>query len=598
VRGFAAACAIAVLGVGSGAGAAGWRIGFEWNENWPWSPPWSDPSHGALLEKLADVAPGGAINVNGGFTWVGLQPFVGSPLDFSHADEVVTLFQNHGFELVWYLTSDARWAWVDPGAPVPIGASMAPAPEHEAAWQALVRGAVERYDGDGNGDMPGLQKPVRFFVMPGEVRFGITGQGDGEARPFWADTISALLRLHRLTYQAVREADPTGATLVVGSGALLWDLYADFPDYPAFDPDVDAPTVAARLAGSNYRGSDYRFGWSEMRELLASFGDDGDGVECDLVGWHPHFSWRVIDQELAWIRSLADGKPVFVDDMWANLFTVGYSFFEIVGYAQFNATPFPSRAWVERLWGDFPNDLFPGIDPYGVLFDKLEANDAAAHAWYRRKGAHSLVKSFASAFGEGAERAMFSGSNDVVFLGQRAWQLGWINLLGTLAEGYPTRPQTFALRALADQLATFTAASRLAVGTDPRTRAYRFARPGGDLIVAWSETGPVPPGLDYDVPNGEAVVLPVTTPEVRLLVLPDEDGETHPTTATVAAPGGLLPVQLGYRPLLVAELPPELFADGFESADVCAWSAATGAPACATAMAFDGSARIARRPSG
>jgi hypothetical protein len=550
----AASLALASGAVSLAADPVDWRIGFEWNENWPWSPGWDDPALATLLDELAATAPGGGINVNGGFTWAALQPTAGSPLQFATADQVVRLFQEHGFELTWYFTTDARWAWVDPDADVPLGTSMAPSPAHEADWQNLVRAVVERYDGDGTGDMPGLARPVRFYILPGEIRYGKTGEGDAEPRPFWADSVANLLRLHRLTYAAVHQADPSGATKVVGSGALLWDLYADFPDYPAFDPDAGAPTVAARLSGANFAGSDYRAGWAELRQMLASFGDDGDGVECDYVGWHPHFSWRGIDQEFAWIRSLTHGKPIYVDDMWTNLFAVGYP--AIPGEAQFNATPSPAAGWVARLWGDFPNPLFPGSDPYTQLTQKLTAGDAAAHAWYRAKGAHELVAAIATAFGEGAERVSYSGTNDTALFGIfRAWELGWINLLGTVGEGYAEKPQTHALAALAAELADFTSVARLAVSADPRTRAYRFERPRGALTVAWSETGAPPAGLDYDAPTGETVDLPIPSPSVRVLHLPDEDGETAPSEEPATPVGGVLRRQLGYAPILLAEEP-------------------------------------------
>ncbi len=535
------------------AAAPGWRIGFEWNENWPWSPAWGDPQIATLLSKLAAAAPGGAINVNGLSHWAALEPFENWPVDWGPTDEVVARLQSFGFEISWYLHSNARWAWVDPNTPAQLGASMAPAPEHEDDWQDLIRAAVERYDGDGVSDMPGLVKPIRYFILPGEVRFGQTGNGDAEPPVFWADTVEALLRLHRLTYEAVHQADPTGQTKVVSSGALLWDLYADFPDYPQFDPADPQSLIQRRLAGENLRSADYRAGWQFLKTMLASFGNDSDGIECDYVGWHPHYSWRVIDQEFALIRSLAGDLPIYVDDMWMNLFAVGYT--ANPGESQFAATATPSTGWVTALNGDFPNELFPASDPYGQLFNKLNANDAAAHAYYQAAGSHRLIQSIVSAFGEGAERVSFSGSNDTKYLGAfRGWELGWINLLNTFEEGYAEKPQYWALKALNGLIADFTAASRLPATADPRTRIYRFDRPRGPLYVAWSETGPPPAGLDFSVPTGESVSLAVGSDQVRLLDLPDAAGEVSASSQVIGAPGGVLQVQLGYRPLLIEEV--------------------------------------------
>ncbi len=240
------------------AARADWRFGYEWNENWPWSPREDGAQVSALLDKLAAASPGAAVNINGMRGWAALQARAGGPINFAPTDQSVRVFQQHGLELTWYLNCNARWAWVDPNARAAIGASMAPAPAYEDDWQALVRAVVERYDGDGVADLPGLTKPIRFYVLTGEVHFDRSGLGDRETPPFWADTIPHLLRLHRLTYQAIRQADPSGKTQLVGSGALLWDLYGDFPDYPQFDPPQRRSTIRQRLAGANFKGSDYR----------------------------------------------------------------------------------------------------------------------------------------------------------------------------------------------------------------------------------------------------------------------------------------------------------------------------------------------------
>ena len=530
-----------------------WRIGYEWNENWPWSPAWTAPSHDDLLDALSAVAPGGGINVNGLGNWAQMQPFEGAAIRFQETDPVVRLFQRHGYELVWYLRPTAHWAWVDPNVPGLLASSMAPAPDKEDDWQEFVRAVVERYDGDGVQDMPGLTRPVRFFVLDGEIFFNRTGAGDTETEPFWADTIDNLLRLHRLTYQALHEADPSGQTQLVGSGAVLWDLYADFPDYPEFDPGDPNSVLRRRLRGENFRGVPYTAGWAALKKMLASFGDDGDGIECDLIGWHPHFHWRTTDQEFQLIRSLAGDKPIFVDDMWTNLFPVGYGTGLPPGEAQFHATAAPSRDWVSQINGDFPNSLFTSEDPYGELFSKLAADDPATHAWYQGHGARRLTKSLATTLGEGAAHVSISGGNDTDFFTTVPWEIGWINVVGTLQEGYPEKAQSRTLRLLRQKLAGFTHASRVAAGSDPRTRVYRFERPQGPLWIAWSETGPAPPALDYTIPTGETVTFPVPATSLVRTRIPTATSPPFapPAPATVASPGGTVTLQLGYEPVLL-----------------------------------------------
>jgi len=539
-----------------GAAAYAGRFGFEYNE----AEPWDQAKHDTLLSRLGRITQSGDINVNalaGG--WMGMQPAPDDPVDFSVTDAVVKVFGRYGFSLTWNLYPNAAWAFPNKQAcrpdtvlGIPVYAKhCAPESSYESHWTDYIKSIVERYDGDGSEDMPGLEIPIRYYVMTGEIKFGKTGKGDEENGPFWYDSIDHLLRLHRITYQAIREADPSGNSKLISSGAVLFDLFADFPDYPDFEPAAGS-TNQQRLGGQNYRGSLYTAGWDSLEKMLDSFGNDSDGVECDWIGWHPHFSWRVMDQEFALIRAHAGAKHVFVDDMWSNLFPMGYA--GVPGEAQFNASKWPGRDWVREINGDFPNALFSTQDPYGELFQKLNGGDPDVLAWYNAKGAMQLVKSAASAFGEGANHVSFSGTNDLLLLGViRGWELGWINLTGTPAENYPEKPQYHTYRLLAEKLEDFTGVEELPVGSDPRTRLYRFDRPRGPVWIGWSETGDAPPGLDYRVQTGENISFdsgadllrtrPVTSPS-----------ETEPETDTLATRSGRADMQLGYEPVFLERI--------------------------------------------
>lgn len=538
-----------------------WRFGFEYNENWPfWSPRWAHPTHAQLLTKLAHVTSRGAINVNGVGNWSSIQSREGEEYNFATPDSIVRLFQAQGFELTWYLNCEARWAWVNPNPAVRLGASMAPAPDKEDDWQNFVRAVVERYDGDGTDDMPGLLIPIRFYIMTGEIKFDKSGLGDQENPPFWADTIDNLLRLHRLTYAALRAADPSGNTKLVSSGAVLWDLYADFPDYPEFDPPQG--TIPLRLQNQSYKGNSYMNGWRALQKMLASFGDEGDGVECDYIGWHPHFSWRVIDQEFKLIHALAGNKPIYVDDMWSNIFAQSYFvglFATIPGEAQFNAPPLnppPPLAWIQRLYGDFPNALFPSLNPHDELRQKLKSGNAAATEWYEANGARQLVKSLVSAFGEGAERVSVSGTNDVVQLRNAPFEeIGWINLTGTRQESYREKAQFHTYKLLAEKLRDFTTVEELNVSTNPRTRVYKFERPRGAIYVLWSETGEAPPNLDYDIPTGEIVSFSVNGSKLLRTRIITSASQPFARVDTLVANNNQATMQLGFEPFFLEPIP-------------------------------------------
>jgi len=548
----------AVLAVGSSVNAQiEGRFGFEYNE----VQPWTHPKHELLLGKLAKAGERGDINVNvlaGG--WFGMQPRPSAPINFTETDSIVKLFGRHGFSLAWNLLPNAPWAY--PNKPdcqpdtilgIPIYTKhCASEIAFEQHWINYIKAVVERYDGDGVNDMPGLQRPVRTYIMTGEIKFGMTGRGDQEKGPFWYDSIDNLLRMHRITYAAIHEADPSGHSKLISSGALLFDLYADFPDYPEFDPMNPNSLIQRRRRGENYRGSTYAAGWDSLKKMLASFGNDTDGIECDYIGWHPHFSWRGIEQEFAFIRAYAGNKPIYVDDMWCNLFAIGYA--AIPGEAQFTASRFPNRNWVKAINGDFPNALFTSNDPYGELFQKLNTDNRAVLDWYYANGARRLVKSFAAAFGEGAIMVNFSGTNDqprgIPLIG-RGWVGGWINLAGTYQESYFEKPQYHTYKLLAGKLRDFTTATELKVSADPRTRVYEFDRAHGPVYILWSETGEAPPNLDYSKPNGETVTFPVESDNLLLTHIITDTVNTKPRVETIIAQNRKVTMQLGYEPIFL-----------------------------------------------
>ena len=347
-------------------------------------------------------------------------------------------------------------------------------------------------------------------------------------------------------------ADPTGRSNVVSSGGVLWDLYGDFPDYPA----LQGPTLQARLNGQNLHSTPYVQSFQQLETMLQSFGDDTDGIEADYIGWHPHMPWREIDQVFAWIKSLAGDKPIYVDDMWANIFLGADA--DAPGLTQFTGGGTATE-------GDFPNALAPtySVLQFGTIF-----TDGAIRDWYYARHARHIVKAFASAFGEGAERVSVSGNAD--FGPVRLSPLAHIQLMGTLGEGFLEKPSYWTYKLLVEKLHDFTSVVELDVSANPRTRVYRFERPRGPIWVAWSETGGAPANLDYDIATGETVSFEVGSSTLQRTHIVDQRGETEPDVSLLPSDGGSLTIQLGYEPLLLERV--GLFADGFESGTTSAWS--------------------------
>ncbi|MDF7825198.1 hypothetical protein P4B35_14335 [Pontiellaceae bacterium B12227] len=73
-------------------------------------------------------------------------------------------------------------------------------PADSEAYSRWVQAAVERYDGDGTDDMPGLANPVKYWQVDNEPP---------RRREGYADLV-------RITYSAIKEADPTAQVLLGG----------------------------------------------------------------------------------------------------------------------------------------------------------------------------------------------------------------------------------------------------------------------------------------------------------------------------------------------------------------------------------------------
>ncbi len=525
-----------------------WRFGFE--DTWAHLIGFmTDAQKEDLLAKLEIVVEsqqaGGDINfpaIKSG--WKGLQTGAGSPIDFSDTDKAIRLLQKFGFSMLWNLRINATWA--SSGNPDCYGSGdCAPDSDHEDDLYNFIYAIVERYDDDGYMDMgyetpadpsDDLKIPVQRYLMTGEIEFAgaspppaIGGYGDDAVLHFWTDSIENLLRTHRIVYRAIHEADSTGNTKLISSGGVFWDLYSDFPDWP----EIKGPTVQARLNGQNNHSVKYVQSFGRLQQMLTSFGDDSDGIECDYIGWHPHMPWREIEQTFNFIKTYAGNKPIYIDDMWCNIFLIDRD--DAPGNTLFTGGG-------QGIEGDFPNPLVPSYTALknGVLFNNKQIVD-----WYYARHARTIVKAFASVFGEGVERASISGIAD--FLTDK------LGIMGTVNEDFYEKPGYYTYKLLVEKLHDFTTASEISVNDNPRTRVYMFERPAGPIYVLWSETGDPPPNLDYRIATGDTVNFKVLN-NLDALVLTRIITDTihiEPDEEIIPVQNGRLTIQLGYEPIFL-----------------------------------------------
>lgn len=85
-------------------------------------------------------------------------------------------------------------------------------PKDENAYMGFVKAVVERYDGDGIDDMPGLKNPIRHWQVDNEPPRRLKGYS----------------KLLELTYKAAKQADPECKILIGGATGFPNDLEKNF----------------------------------------------------------------------------------------------------------------------------------------------------------------------------------------------------------------------------------------------------------------------------------------------------------------------------------------------------------------------------------
>lgn len=91
-------------------------------------------------------------------------------------------------------------------------------PHDMTEWARFVGAVVERYDGDGQGDMPGLPMAVPYYQAANEF-MSPTNRSGG-----WAGTHAELLTYINTAHDAVKSADPKAIFVLGGIAAFNMDI--------------------------------------------------------------------------------------------------------------------------------------------------------------------------------------------------------------------------------------------------------------------------------------------------------------------------------------------------------------------------------------
>jgi hypothetical protein len=130
------------------------------------------------------------------------------------------------------------------------------------AYQEFVIALVERYDGDGTDDMPGLEFPIKYWEASNEpsMQDGFNTFFDGSPEDY--------LEILKATYQAVRAADPE-AKVVQGGMAGMESWMVSF-----WEPILEEGQRYFDIANIHSIGASEVLNVPEFKTLLARYGID------------------------------------------------------------------------------------------------------------------------------------------------------------------------------------------------------------------------------------------------------------------------------------------------------------------------------------
>ncbi len=132
---------------------------------------------------------------------------------WGHLDRLVKEYEDAGLHIQIVIKASCPWGAKDFSYPPESWRkSYPPREEHWDDYYQFVYNLVERYDGDGYKDMPGLRYPIRYYEIESEAEHPI----------FWAGNIQEYYRLLKTAYKAAKHAHPK--TKIILSGMNFGDL--------------------------------------------------------------------------------------------------------------------------------------------------------------------------------------------------------------------------------------------------------------------------------------------------------------------------------------------------------------------------------------
>jgi hypothetical protein len=446
--------------------------------------------------------------------WGAMQKGPDQALDFTKLDLFVREYQNQGFsELTLCLKPHSSWGSQDVSL-FSRHPNASPKPEHRQRFAAWVSAVVERYDGDGRDDMPGLRSPVRYVEIGSEFS------------SYQPEPVAEYLETLALAYRAAHQAFPD---VCVGHVAFL---------ITPVNLDVADPADYAR-AWAAINHPDKHHGLADQRAVL-------DHPELfDFVNLHNLGSPYEIEHLMRWLRYEMGRRkytrPVVISDTTPTSY---------IGWGSATVTTGKRRGTIAApaTEADRPR--------LAEFFRKLVNKDAAALAWARGFVAADHVQRTIIAAEQEVRLINLAFTGDLPLLTEPLLQAGaglaaWGGAVrvemftGTVKERYPP---FYAIQQLMGHLQGYESVERVRL-RESHGRVYRVRKAKESFWVAWRDPGGVL--LPEDGQPSLEVSLPIDSTGAEIESTITAMGQTRAQRQQVRARNGQATLQLTHTPVFV-----------------------------------------------
>lgn len=248
--------------------------------------------------------------VRGLANWEEMEPTPGE-YSFEFLDNKAAMVGDEGLDQVFTFRANAeKYVRIELDNPDRNPTKYSAYPSDMDQWLNYVRAVVERYDGDGIDDMPGLSTPIHAWQI------------ENEWLNQWADTTGSFDELFTATARCIREADDLA--IIVGP-ALGHEAVKVYAHADGFDPRETirvGPNYAPEFQTRAQSYNKTRRGDSRYRRMMHFFDKCAD--QFDVLDIHVYASDLVdVESWVSWAKKTMDaygGKEVWAMEFAAPFY--------------------------------------------------------------------------------------------------------------------------------------------------------------------------------------------------------------------------------------------------------------------------------------